>query len=138
MFDFTMRATTTRSYADTVTAVRAGLRASGFDVMSEIDLKASLEQRLGVQMPNQVIFSACRPQLTYQAVQADPSVAALMPCNVVVRSIDSTTTVVESIDPAAIMAFAGTSAGDPMRTLAEEMRRRLSGVLDSVAQVPAR
>jgi uncharacterized protein (DUF302 family) len=75
-----------------------------------------------------VILGACRPQLAHQALQAEPSIAALLPCNVVVRSTGETTTVVEAFDPDAMMSLAG-HAGDTLRTVATDARQRLTAAL---------
>ena len=64
-----------------------------------------MKAKLDVDLPPQVILGACRPPLAYEAIQVDPSIAAVLPCNVVVRSVDEDTTVVEAFDPDAMMAF---------------------------------
>ena len=58
-------------------------------MLTEIDLAATLKTKLDVDVPRQVILGACRPPLAYAALQVDPSVAAMLPCNVVVRSLDA-------------------------------------------------
>eukprot|EP01032_Pedospumella_encystans_P005849 gene5849-6989_t len=93
MADYTLSITTERPYEETVTAVREQLAEAGFGVLTEIDLRATLKAKLDVDVPPQVILGACRPQLAHQALQAEPSIAALLPCNVVVRSVGETTTV---------------------------------------------
>ena len=128
MADYTISTTVARPYEETVAAVRAELAEAGFGVLTEIDLRATLKAKLDVDVAPQVILGACRPQLAHQALAADPSIAALLPCNVVVRSVDDTTTVVEAFDPAAMMSLAG-SAGDPLRTVATDARQRLTAAL---------
>ena len=100
MTDYTLSITTERPYEETVAAVREQLAEAGFGVLTEIDLKATLKTKLDVDVEPQIILGACRPELAYQALQAEPSIAALLPCNVVVRSVGATTTVVEAFDPA--------------------------------------
>ena len=85
MSNYTITTTINQPYDDAVAAVREALGDQGFGVLTEIDLKASLKEKLDVDVAPQVILGACRPQLAHQALAADPSVAALLPCNVVVR-----------------------------------------------------
>lgn len=128
MTQYTLEATVRRPYGETVEAVRAELAAAGFGILTEIDLKATLKAKLDVDVAPQVILGACRPQLAHQALQADPSIAALLPCNVVVRAVDDTTTVVEAFDPDTMMSIAG-DAGDTLRAVATDARQRLTAAL---------
>lgn len=131
MSDFTMRVTTSRGYDEAVAAARAELAEAGFGVLTEIDLAATLRAKLGVEVAPQVILGACRPQLAHAALQAEPSIAALLPCNVVVRS-EGERTVVEAFDPQAMIAFA--EGADPaLREVALDARERLGGALDRLA-----
>lgn len=99
MSSYTLTTTLNQPYAGAVDAVRAALEQQGFGVLTEIDLKAALKEKLGVDVAPQVILGACRPPLAYEAIQADPSIAAVLPCNVVVRSLDEGTTLVERSTP---------------------------------------
>jgi uncharacterized protein (DUF302 family) len=132
MPDYTLSTTVQRGYDETVQAVRESLADAGFGVLTEIDLRAVLKSKLGVEMSPQIILGACRPQLAHQALQADPSIAALLPCNVVVRGIDDTTTSVEAFDPDAMMSFAGADGSDVLGTVATEARQRLQTALTSL------
>ncbi|CAI9402188.1 DUF302 domain-containing protein [Nocardioides sp. T2.26MG-1] len=127
---FTLSTTVERSYDDTVAAVREALADQGFGVLTEIDLRATLAAKLGVDVPPQVILGACRPQLAHQALQVDPSVAAVLPCNVVVRSTGEHTTIVEAFDPDAMMAL----AGDGLAEVAAEARQRLTAALAALTE----
>jgi uncharacterized protein (DUF302 family) len=128
MTQYTLETTVRRPYDETVEAVRAELSAAGFGILTEIDLKATLKAKLDVDVASQIILGACRPELAHQALQADPSIAALLPCNVVVRAVDDTTTVVEAFDPHAMMSLAG-EADDNLRTVATDARQRLTAAL---------
>lgn len=128
MTDYTIRITTARPYDETVAAVREQLGEAGFGVLTEIDLKATLKAKLDVDVAPQVILGACRPQLAHQALQAEPSIAALLPCNVVVRSVDEHTTVVEAFDPAVMTSFVG-EPSDALREVSEDARTRLTAAL---------
>ena len=133
MTQYTLCTTVPRPYDETVEAVRTELATAGFGILTEIDLKATLKAKLDVDVEPQIILGACRPELAHQALEADPSTAALLPCNVVVRSVDDTTTLVEAFDPDAMMALTGPDqAGDRLRTVAADARRRLTAALDAL------
>ena len=130
MTDYTIRTTVARPYAETVEAVRTQLAEAGFGVLTEIDIKATLKKKLDVEVAPQIILGACRPQLAHQALAVEPSIAALLPCNVVVRASGESTTVVEAFDPEAMMSFAADGAnGDTLRSVAADARERLSAAL---------
>lgn len=138
MADYTMRTTVPRPYEETVAAVRAELVEAGFGVLTEIDLRATLKAKLDVDVAPQVILGACRPQLAHQALQVEPSIAAMLPCNVVVRGIDDTTTVVEAFDPDVMTSFAGDGeAGEALRSVATDARARLTAVLTALTTLDA-
>lgn len=123
MSSYTMTTTVSRPYDEAVEAVRAALGEQGFGVLSEIDLAAALKEKLGVDVARQVILGACRPPLAYEAIQAEPSIAAVLPCNVVVRSLDDETTLVEAFDPEAMMGLADDAS---LHKVAEDAKQRLA------------
>lgn len=125
MTGYTLTTTVARPYEAAVTDVRAALADQGFGVLTEIDLRATLAAKLGVEVAPQVILGACRPPLAHRALEIDPSVATMLPCNVVVRAVDEHTTVVEAFDPAAMTAL----AGDDLAGVADEARTRLTAAL---------
>lgn len=122
MTDYTITKTVDQPYPEAVDAVRAALEQHGFGVLTEIDLAAALKDELGVDMADQVILGACRPPLAYEAIQADPSIAAVLPCNVVVRALDHETTLVEAFDPRAMMSLA---SSDALTKVADDAKARL-------------
>ncbi len=132
MADYTLAITTERPYEETVAAVREQLAEAGFGVLTEIDLKSTLKTKLDVDVAPQVILGACRPQLAHQALQAEPSIAALLPCNVVVRSTGETTTVVEAFDPVMMTSFVA-EPSDALRAVSDDARARLLAALSAVA-----
>jgi uncharacterized protein (DUF302 family) len=132
MPDYTLSTTVQRGYDETVQAVRQSLADAGFGVLTVIDLFVVFKAKLGVEVAPQIILGACRPQLAHQALQADPSIAALLPCNVVVRGIDDATTIVEAFDPNAMVSFAGADGSDVLGTVATEARQRLQTALTSL------
>jgi uncharacterized protein (DUF302 family) len=134
MSDYTIQATCELPFEDTVAAVRAELGKAGFGVITEIDLRATLRQKIGAEIPDEVILGACNPRYAHRAITADPSVAALLPCNVVVRSLGDRSTLVEAFDPGAMMRLAD-GHGDLDR-LAAEVGQQLRAALSAVPAGP--
>lgn len=110
MANYTIQARSQRPFEDTVEAVRAALGKAGFGVITELDLRATLRHEIGAEIPAQVILGACNPRYAHRAITADPSVAALLPCNVVVRSLGDHETLVEAFEPGAMIQLAGDQA----------------------------
>ena len=122
-----------QSHGDTVEQIRDALRAQGFGILTEIDIQATLKTKLGVEVPQQVILGACNPPLAHAALQAEPSIGLLLPCNVVVRTAPDGTTIVEAVDPQTMVALTGNTA---LQIVAEDATRRLKAALDSLTNRP--
>lgn len=135
---YTMTTTLNRGYEDSVADTRKALTDVGFGVLTEIDIQTTLKNKLGVDVPAQIILGACRPPLAHRALEAEPSVAALLPCNVVVRDIGDGQTVVEVIDPEMMMSVTSAPA---LAEVAAEAKDRLQKALlalgGTAAQVTA-
>ena len=128
---YTLAAMISRPYAEVLDATRAALSYQGFGILTEIDLAATMKAKLDVEVPPQVILGACRPSLAYEALQVDPSIAAVLPCNVVVRSVDEGTTVVEAFDPAVMMGMSDQAA---LGRVAADARQRITAALATLTQ----
>ena len=131
MGGYTIAATVDRPYEETVEAVRSALADNGFGVLTEIDLRATLRKKLGLEVAPQVILGACRPQLAYEALQLDPSIATVLPCNVVVRTLDEQTTMVEAFEPDAMMGLSDNAGLDDVAT---DARQRLAAMLATLTE----
>ena len=126
MSNYTITKTLKQPYTEVVEAVRTALEDEGFGVLTEIDLQAKLKEKLGVDIEPEIILGACRPPLALEAIQADPSIAAVLPCNVVIRSVDKNTTVVDAFDPDAMMGLADNAT---LHRIAADAKQRLNAVL---------
>jgi uncharacterized protein (DUF302 family) len=117
-------------YEQAVARVREALAAEGFGVLTEIDVRATLKNKLDVDFRPYVILGACNPPLAHQALSNELEIGLLLPCNVVVHAGDREgESVVAALDPEAALALAGNEA---MRPLAADVKARLRRVLAAV------
>lgn len=131
--DYTLSTTTELGFTDAVASVREELAAEGFGVLCEIDVQATLKAKLGVDREPYVILGACNPKLAHAALQADPELGTLLPCNVVVYEQGGETHI-SAIDAERMVSVVGnTQLGDT----ASEVRRRLSNVVQRAAGADA-
>ena len=129
-----MTATTRYTFGTTVAdpidkvrpRVEAALRTEGFGVLTEIDIAATLKAKLGIDRRPYLILGACNPSLAHAALEADPSIGALLPCNVVLREDEPGITAIEVLDPVVALSIAGKPSIAP---IASEARERLSRVV---------
>jgi uncharacterized protein (DUF302 family) len=105
------------------------LKAEGFGVLTQIDVQATLKQKLGVDFRKYRILGACNPQLAHRALSAMPEVGVLLPCNVVLQEREDGKVVVRAVDPMQTIA----AAEPALAPIAGEVRARLARVLDRVA-----
>ncbi len=128
MPQFSMTKTARLSYDETLAKLPELLKAEGFGVLTQIDVKETLKQKLGVDFRRYRILGACNPQLAHRALSSEPGVGVMLPCNVVVWERDDGRTEVQTIDPTATMA----SALPALAPIAAEVKERLSRVLAAV------
>lgn len=128
--DYGMTVETAAPFGQAVARVREALKAQGFGVLTEIDMRATMHEKLGTDMEDYVILGACNPPLASQALTADRRIGLLLPCNVVVRAADGHT-VVEALDPQTMVTLAGERELQPV---ADEAARRLRAALEAVRE----
>ena len=115
-------------YDKAVERVRAALQAEGFGVLTEIDIKAKLKEKLGVDFKRYVILGACNPPLAYRALQAEPEIGLVLPCNVIVYE-DGDKSVVAAFDPEVML---GVVPNQQLREIAADAKKRLTKAVDAV------
>jgi len=129
MSSYTFRATVARPLEETRPQVEAALKEEGFGVLTEIDVAATLKAKIDVDRPPYLILGACNPRLANRALDADISIGALLPCNVVLyEGDDPAQTVIEILDPMAALGL----AGEGVEPVAGEAAERLRRVLDAL------
>ncbi|MGW2374599.1 MULTISPECIES: DUF302 domain-containing protein [Kitasatospora] len=118
-----------RPFQQAVADVTAALKEQGFGVLTTIDVRATLHDKLGAELEDYLILGACNPALAHRALNADRRIGLLLPCNVVVRR-DGDATVVEAVDPQTLVTLAGPDGG--LAEVAGEAARRLAAALASL------
>lgn len=121
----------TVSYAfdEAIQRVTAALQTEGFGILSDIDVAATLKKKLNADMPAYRILGACNPSLAQRAIQAEPSIGLLLPCNVLVREVADGNVSVEFMDTDAVLQLVGKP---DIAALAGEVRERLERVMAAV------
>ena len=117
-------------FPEAVRRVREALAAQGFGVLTEIDVRATLHEKLGADMEDYLILGACNPPLAHQALAADRKVGLLLPCNVVIRSGHGET-IIEALDPQIMAEIAGQAA---LRPVAAEAAARIRAALAAIGE----
>ncbi len=114
------------SFDDAEKRVRSALADQGFGVLTEIDLSGTMKKKLDKSMPRYTILGACHPPSAWQAVQADPAIGLLLPCNVAVSEAGDGKVVVAAIDPDAMFQVVD---ADGIEAVAKDVRQRLETAL---------
>ena len=115
-------------FADAVARVRDALKGQGFGVLTEIDVTATLRDKLGEQIEDYVILGACNPPFAHQALGIDRSLGLLLPGNFVLRAAGAGT-IVEVLDPQVMLTVTGRPE---LKPIADQVARRLTDALSEV------
>ncbi len=126
---YRVSATTELDFAEAVDRVRQELAKEGFGVLCAIDVQATLNQKLGVQRDPYLILGACNPKLAHAALQAEPELGVLLPCNVIVYE-HAGQTHIAAVDAERMLSIVG---NDALATTASEVRQRLTTVVNQAA-----
>jgi len=128
---YAMTRTTSLPVEEADRRIREALQGEGFGVLTEIDVRATLKKKLGVEIAPYFILGACNPALALQAISAEPDVGLLLPCNVVVRELPEGETLIEALDPVIQLEIA---TNDRLRALSVQVRDRLLRALDKATR----
>lgn len=112
-----------------VERTRTALADQGFGVLTEIDVKATLKKKIGADVDDYLILGACNPNMAHKAMEMEPRVGAMLPCNVIIRSIGEGSVEVSAIDPLASMAAIDNAE---LKTVAGQVRGMLETVVSSI------
>ncbi len=126
---YTLSATTPAPFAEAVEHVREELKHEGFGVLCEIDVQATLREKLGAEIGPYLILGACNPPLAHQSLTAEPELGVLLPCNVVVYERDGATHIA-AIDAERMLSIVG---NDELQPIAEQVREKLAAVVERAA-----
>lgn len=117
------------TFDDAVARATADLKKAGFGVLTEIDVKETLKEKLGVDFRRYRILGACNPPFAYKALQAEDKIGLLMPCNVVVQETPDGKIEVSAVDPLASMSAVDNPG---LRDVAEDVRGKLKAVVENL------
>jgi uncharacterized protein (DUF302 family) len=126
---YTLSATTHAPFAEAVEHVREELKHEGFGVLCEIDVQATLREKIGAEIEPYLILGACNPPLAHQSLTAEPELGVLLPCNVVVYERDGATHIA-AIDAERMLSIVG---NDELQPIAEQVREKLAAVVERAA-----
>jgi uncharacterized protein (DUF302 family) len=124
-----MRTAVGLPYEQTVERLIAALKAEGFGVLTEIDVKATLKRKLDADFRKYVILGACNPPLAHQALTTDLDIGLLLPCNAIVYETDDGGSVVSIIDPMSLVSMVDSPQ---LAEVAEQAREGLERVIRSI------
>lgn len=113
-------------FAGAIVKVTEELKKEGFGILTEIDVAATLKKKLDVNFPNYKILGACNPPFAYRALQAEPHIGTMLPCNVIVREEADGTVEVAAVDPLESMQAIHNPA---LLTIAQEIQTKLKKVI---------
>jgi uncharacterized protein (DUF302 family) len=116
------------SYDEAVPRVKEAFKEQGFGTLTEIDVRATLREKIGAEVEPYVILGACNPELAHRALEAEREIGVLLPCNVVVRATGDTTTV-QALDPDIMVRLPQNPA---IQDIADEASRRISAALKAL------
>ena len=120
------------AFSDAVGRVKEALKQEGFGILTEIDLQAAFREKLGREFRPYVILGACNPPLAFSAINADPAVGLLLPCNVTVESVDDQRTMVRLTNPEALLATAALGTSPELAGVARDASERMARVTSTL------
>jgi len=117
------------SFTETISKVTDELKKEGFGILTEIDVTATLKKKLDVDFHNYKILGACNPPFAYKALQAEPKIGTMLPCNVIVQELPGGEVEVAAVDPLASMQAIDNSE---LQIIAKEIQGKLKKMIDQL------
>ncbi len=127
--EYYMAKETNYGFQEGIDRAIAELKEEGFGVLTEIDVKQTLKNKIGVDFPNYKILGACNPTLAHRALSVEVHVGAMLPCNVVVRETKSGKVEIFAVDPLASMSAIG---NEELKAIASEVKTKLEKVIQKI------
>lgn len=127
MYGFSV--TVAETFDGAIEKVTEALKTEGFGILTEIDVKATLKAKIGVDRRPYTILGACNPHLANEAINAEPDIGLLLPCNVIVREEQDETITVVFMDPEAVLTLADKPE---VQVLAKQVREKLQRVKEMI------
>jgi uncharacterized protein (DUF302 family) len=118
-----------RTFDEAVALVTEALKKEGFGVLAQMDIREALRSKLGIDFRRYTILGTCNPVLARQALEAEPQIGLLLPCNVLVQESDDGGSIVSVVDPKAMFKLVNNPALDPIMQEAESRLRRVMDAL---------
>lgn len=119
----------TSTFDEALNNITQELQKEGFGILTDIDVAATMKKKLNVSMPPYRILGACNPSLAHKALEIEPAIGALLPCNVVVRMDNNGQVNIEFMDPFAVLSLVNKAE---IENLATDVRKRLERALNAV------
>ncbi|RYE56847.1 MAG: DUF302 domain-containing protein [Rhizobiaceae bacterium] len=123
------RTLTETTFENAAERTKAALSKHGFGVLTEIDVKATMKKKIDADIDNYLILGACNPRMALEAIRLEPRVGAMLPCNVILRSVGNNEVMVSAIDPVASMQAIN---NDTLKSVAGTVRSMLADVIKDV------
>ena len=117
------------NFEEAISRVTEELNKEGFGILTEIDVKATLKKKLNVDFHKYTILGACNPPFAYRALQAEPKIGTMLPCNVIVQELADGEIEVAAVDPIASMQ---SIQNNDLQTIAKEIQLKLKKVIEKL------
>ncbi len=121
-------------YEQAIEAVTAALKQEGFGVLTRIDVKATMKEKLGVDFRPYAILGACNPPLAHRSLEVDPTIGLMLPCNVTVEAAPAGGSIVRIANPEAMMQMGTTGDNPELAQVAQQAKQKLQRVAQSLEQ----